>query len=102
MEVVLRRLNAIEEFKVNVVLERALLESAISIKWITLLLARGLVLKNYERKVILLYRCFNTTDSVEDNNDMSSASASEAQPIGGEVKRYQISQQSSETMTATI
>ena len=52
----LRRLKAIEEFKVNVLLlERALLESVISIKWITLLLAGVLVLKNYEKKVILLY-----------------------------------------------
>ena len=36
-------------------LERVLLESAISIKWIPLLLAGVLVLKNYGRKVILLY-----------------------------------------------
>ena len=39
----------------QVELKRALLESAISIKWITLLLARGLVLENDKRKVILLY-----------------------------------------------
>ena len=45
-----RRLKAIEEL-----LERALLESAMSIKWITLLLTRVLVLKDYNRKVILLY-----------------------------------------------
>ena len=102
MEVVLRRLKALEEFKVNVVLERALLKSVISIKWITLL--------SY-----YIYRWFNTADSMEDNNDMPSASASETQPFGetGEEEeelvkqqqhqqRYQISRKSSETMTATV
>ena len=53
----LRQLKAIEELKVNVLLllERALLESVISIKWITLLRAGILALRNYGRKVILLY-----------------------------------------------
>ena len=51
----LRRLKAIKEFEVNVLLERALLESVISITWITLLLAEVLVLENFGRKVILLY-----------------------------------------------
>ena len=63
-----------------VLLERALLESTISIRWITLLLAGVLVLKNYGRKVILLYISY-TADSMECNNDMPSASASEAQPL---------------------
>ena len=48
-------MSIIEEFKVNVLQERALLESVISIKWITLLLAGVLALKNSGRKVILLY-----------------------------------------------
>ena len=39
-------------------------------------------MKNYKRKVILLYSWFNTADSMEDNNDMPSASTSKTQPIG--------------------
>ena len=40
-------------------------------KWITLLLAKVLVLENCKRKVILLYiyRWFSTVDSMEDNTN---------------------------------
>ena len=42
------------------------------------------MLKNCKRKVILFYisRWFNTADSMENNSDMSRASALEIQPIG--------------------